>query len=165
MLQINTYIYVRFDPKQWASEIAMDEIDRLKTAEPYINFDFEELEGYIDLSYYGAPILDDRYGDLIYFTWYEMVDAIDSFAKTGRGCAGLWSIPTSICLEQIKNPDFVLLKVDGKGWLLPKNELVTILIDGAVQFYGNMFKVFMRNKKDYHDCLKLKERLIREGII
>ena len=67
MLQIETYIHVPFNPKQWASEIAMDEIDCLKTAEPYINFDFEELEGHIDLSYCGVPILDDCYGDLIYF--------------------------------------------------------------------------------------------------
>ena len=51
MLQIKTYIYAPFGPKQAAQKIPIDDIDALKRAAPYM--DLMKLEGYIDLSYYG----------------------------------------------------------------------------------------------------------------
>src|SRR5690606_11374055 len=162
MFQIKTYIYVPCGPKQGTSEIPMDDIDALKRAGP--DMSLEDLEGHIDLSYYGAPILDDRLGDWIHFTWQELVDAINSFAEKGCGCAGIWSSPVSMCLKRT-TPRLVLLKVNDEGWLWPKGELLAALIDGALQFYEGMFRAFRSNKKEYHDCLELKRRLIRKGHI
>lgn len=159
MLQIKTYIYAPFGPKQAAQKIPIDDIDALKRATPYM--DLMKLEGYIDLSYYGTPIMDDSLTDLIFFTWDEMLRAIRSVVETGRGCVGFWWDVKAICLKQT-NPRFLLLKVSGKGWLLPKDELLTVLVDGAIQFFQGMFSVFSRYKRDYEACLQLKEWLIRE---
>src|SRR5690606_41353652 len=108
-------------------------MDTLRKAEPYL--DFERLHGHIELSYYGQPILTDKFGDFIKDYWDYMLQAIQSFMKKGSGGMSLPDQPIPITIEE-KGSYWVLMTVVAEGeygqWILTSDVLITSMLVGSV---------------------------------
>ena len=144
MFHVQTYIYfpVNENPS-FPAEITVDDTSTLRNAEPYL--DFERLDGHIELCYQGQPILTEGYGDFIKAYWDYLLQAIRSFMKTGSGEMSLPDQPIPIVIKE-QGLNWVLMTVgrDGKygKWLLPKEELIKTLLEGAIRFFKGLSDAF-----------------------
>ena len=173
MFHVQTYIYfpvIRIKNPSFPSEIPVNDTNTLKKAESYL--DFERLQGYIELSYYGQPILTEEYGDFIKEYWAYMLQAIRYFMREGFGRMYLPDQPIPIAFQE-QGPNRVLLTVGKNGkygkWLLPKEELIKALLDGAARFYKGLSDAFSDSVKQqypleegYEYCLNLKKQYFGE---
>src|SRR5690606_14959950 len=129
------YFPVKKNPS-FPVEIPVDDKVTLKKAEPYLDFNY--LEGHIELSYYGQPILTENLGDYIIDYWDYLFQAILSFMEKGSG--GMY-LPDQTKAKVIKKKGrkCVLVKIARKGKygkrLWPKEGLLKTLIKGAAGFY------------------------------
>ncbi len=144
MFHVQTYIYfpVKKNPS-FPVEIPVDDKVTLKKAEPYLDFNY--LEGHIELSYYGQPILTEKLGDYIIDYWDYLFQAILSFMEKGSGGMYLPDQPIPIDIEK-KGSKWVLMTIGRKGkygkWLLPREELLKTLMNGAASFYKGLSDAF-----------------------
>src|SRR5690606_40766078 len=82
MFQVQTYIYfpvIRIKNPSFPAEIPINDTDTLRKAEPYL--DFKRLQGHIELSYYGQPILTEKFGDFIIEYWSYLLNAIEDLDR------------------------------------------------------------------------------------
>jgi len=173
MLHVQTYIYfpvIHFKNSSFPAEIPVDDTATLRKAEPYL--DFERFEGYIELSYHGQLILTEEYGDFIKDYWDYLLQAIESFMEKGSGRMYLPDQPVPIAIK-VQGPNWVLMTVGEGGeygkWLLPREELIKTLLDGAASFYKGLSDAFSDSidrqygfKEMYEYCLGLKKRYFGE---
>ncbi|MFO7291330.1 hypothetical protein SAMN04488025_1353 [Planifilum fulgidum] len=173
MFQVQTYIYfpvIRIKNPSFPAEIPINDTDTLRKAEPYL--DFKRLQGHIELSYYGQPILTEKFGDFIIEYWSYLLNAIEDLMNEGCGGMFLPDQPIPIDFEE-KGPNWVLMTVGEGGeygkWLLPREELIKTLINGAVQFFKELCDAFsdaivqQRNLKAlYEETLDFKKQYIGE---
>lgn len=170
MIHVQTYIYFPVYNPSFPEEIPVDDMDTLRKAEPYL--DFERLHGHIELSYYGQPILTDKFGDFIKDYWDYMLQAIRSFLKNGVGGMSLPDQPIPITIEE-QGSNWVLMTVGDDGeygkWLLPREELIKTLLDGAIRFYKGLSEPFSdsivqqyRFKDAYKHLLSYKKQCFGE---
>ena len=165
MFHLQTYIYFPVYNPSFPGDIPVDDTDTLRKAEPYLNF--ERLEGHIELSYHGQPILTEKYGDFIVEYWCNIVDLIEGFME--KGSAGMY-LPDQPIPKIIKEqgPNWVVMTVGDHGeygkWLLPRKELMKTLTDGAIHFFKGLSDAFCdsinrqyRFKNIYEECLELKK--------
>ena len=167
MFHVQTYIYLpRKKNPSLPPVIPVDDTNTLRKAEPYL--DIEYLEGYIELSYYGQPILTNRLGDFIISYWDYLFQAIVSFLEEGSGGMYLPDQPIPIEIER-QGSNWVLMTVGEGGeygkWLLPKEELINALLDGAIHFNKCLFEAFSdtvdqkyRFKNRYEGLIKFKKQ-------
>ena len=169
MFHLQTYIYfpvIRIKNSSFPAEIPVDDTDTLRKAEPYL--DFERLDGHIELSYHGQPILTDEYGDFIKAYWDYMLQAIESFMEKGSGGMSLPDQPLPIAFKE-QGLNWVLMTVGHDGeygkWLLPREELIKTLLDGAARFYKGLSDAFSDSivqqygyKEMYKYCVDLKKK-------
>lgn len=144
MFQVQTYIYFPVEKNaSFPVEIPVDDKVTLTKAEPYLDFNY--LEGHIELSYYGQPILTEKLGDYIIDYWDYLFRAIKSFIKKGSGGMYLPDSPVPIDIKE-QGPNWVLLTIGEGGeygkWLLPREELLKTLLDGAASFYKGLSDAF-----------------------
>ena len=170
MFHLQTYIYFPVYKPSFPAEIPVEDTDTLRKAEPYL--DFDRLDGHIVLTYQGQPILTEKYGDFIVDYWSYLVRAIEAFMQTGRGKMYLPEQPISITIKE-QSPNWVLMTIGHQGkygkWLLPKDELIKTLLDGAVRFFYSVSEAFSdtinqqyRFKDTYNECLELKKQYFGE---
>ena len=169
MFHVQTYIYN--NNPSFPGEIPVDDTDTLRKAEPYL--DFERLDGHIELSYYGQPILTEKLGDFIKEYWAYLIQAINSLMEEGSGGMYLPDQPIPIDFQE-QGPNRVLLTVGKNGkygkWLLPKEELIKALLDGAARFYKGLssdafsdsFTQQYPLEEGYEYCLNLKKQYFGE---
>ena len=167
MFQVQTFIYfpvIRIKNSSFPAEIPVDDTATLRNAEPYL--DFERLDGHIELTYQGQPILTEKFGDFIKEYWDYLLQAIQSFMKKGSGGMSLPDQPIPITIEE-QGSNWVLMTVGDDGeygkWLLPREELIKTLLDGAASFYKGLSDAFSDSidrqygfKEMYEYCLSLK---------
>ena len=148
----------------------MDDKVTLKKAEPYLDFNY--LEGHIELSYYGQPILTENLGDYIIDYWDYLFQAILSFMEKGSGGMYLPDQPIPIDIEK-KGSKWVLMTIGRKRkygkWLLPREELLKTLMNGAASFYKGLSDAFSdsivqkyRFKDRYEYLLNFKKQYFGE---
>ena len=171
MFHVQTYIYFPINENpSFPAEIPVDDTNTLRKAEPYL--DFRRLEGYIELSYHGQPILTEEYGDFIKEYWAFLIQAIDSFMEKGRGGMYLRDQPIPIDFDE-QGPNWVLMTVGKNGkygkWLLPREELIKTLLDGGARFYKGLSDAFSDSftqqyplEEGYEYCLNLKKQYFGE---
>ncbi|MFS8512342.1 MAG: hypothetical protein LOD87_01255 [Planifilum fulgidum] len=173
MFQVQTYIYfpvIRIKNPSFPAEIPINDTDTLRKAEPYL--DFKRLQGHIELSYYGQPILTENLGDYIIDYWDYLFQAILSFMEKGSGGMYLPDQPIPIDIEK-KGSKWVLMTIGRKGkygkWLLPREELLKTLMNGAASFYKGLSDAFSdsivqkyRFKDRYEYLLNFKKQYFGE---
>lgn len=120
------------------------------------------------MSYNGQPILTEKYGDFFVDYWSYLVRVIEAFTENGRSKMYLPDQPIAITLKE-QGRNWVLMTISdieviGK-WLLPREELIKTLTDGAIHFFKGLSDVFSdsinrqyRFKEIYEECLELKKR-------
>ncbi|SFF40163.1 hypothetical protein SAMN04487969_1349 [Paenibacillus algorifonticola] len=102
----------------------------------YNSMDFQYLNGAICLKYYGESMLDMRYWDLVDQLWAYIMNLIDAVLQKGEGS-------------------------EITSFVLPKNDFLIALIQGAEQFFTCMTNSFSSDC-DYSYELERIERLKRE---
>ncbi|SFG61213.1 hypothetical protein SAMN04488025_1611, partial [Planifilum fulgidum] len=115
MFQVQTFIYfpvIRIKNSSFPAEIPVDDTATLRNAEPYL--DFERLDGHIELTYQGQPILTEKFGDFIKEYWDYLLQAIQSFMKKGSGGMSLPDQPIPITIEE-QGSNWVLMTVGDDG--------------------------------------------------
>ena len=170
MFHLQTYIYFPVHNPSFPEDIPVDDTDTLGKAEPYL--DFERLQGHIELSYHGQPILTEEYWDFIVEYWSYLIDLIEGFMENGFGKIYFPDQQISISVKE-QGPNWVLMTISdieviGK-WLLPREELMKTLTDGAIRFFKGLSEAFSdsvnrqyRFKDVYKECLELKRRYFGE---
>ena len=169
MLNVQTYIFFPITQHKFTSfptRIPVDDTATLRRAKPFLNLD--RFEGYIELTYYGQPILTHILGDFIIDYWCYLVEALEDFIKKGSGRMYLPDQPIPIEFEE-QGPNWVVMTVGDHGeygkWMLPRKELIKTLTDGAIRFFKGLSESFSdsinrqyRFKDIYEECLELKKR-------
>jgi len=146
MLNVQTYIFFPITQHKFTSfptRIPVDDTATLRRAKPFLNLD--RFEGYIELTYYGQPILTHILGDFIIDYWCYLVEALEDYIKKGSGRMYLPDQPIPIEFEE-QGSNWVLMTVGEAGeygkWLLPREELIKTLIEGAVHFFKGIYDAF-----------------------
>nr|WP_232697566.1 hypothetical protein [Brevibacillus daliensis] len=112
--------------------------------------DFDYLNGAITLTYCEQTLLDVTLWDLIDQLWAYILNVIESFLTTGEGNTYFPDQPVKLHIKSISG-DLVLYQIDADDQIkavLPKNEFIETLLEGANVFFRNMEECF-RGKCNY----------------
>lgn len=107
-----------------------------------LNFDY--LNGAITLEYYEQTLLDVTLWDLVDQLWAYILNVIESLLNTGEGETYFPDQPVKLRLKSISG-DLVLYEIEATDHIkvaVPKNELITTLLEGADGFFKDMEKYF-----------------------
>jgi len=171
MFQVNSYLLkpdrLVTDLKDLLSnprEYFVDITDLKGLNEIRKGLDFQYLNGTICLKYCEEILLDPSYWDLIDPLWAYLVNVVDDVLHTGEGSVYFPDQPVKITLRQTSG-ELLLLTIEDReasSFVLPKDEFLNALVNGAEQFFVCMTRAF-RSDCDYaHELEKIesiKQRL------
>ncbi|MFS0919875.1 hypothetical protein [Brevibacillus sp. 179-C 1.1 NHS] len=106
--------------------------------------DFDYLNGAITLKYYEQVLLDVTLWDLVDQLWAYFLNVIESLLNTGEGETYFPDQPVKLHLKSISE-DLVLYKLEANVQIkavLPKNEFIETMLEGAYVFFRNMEECF-----------------------
>jgi hypothetical protein len=112
--------------------------------EIYENLDFQYLNGAICLKYYGESMLDMRYWDLVDQLWAYVMNLIEEVLQKGEGSVYFPDQPVKIILRPTTK-ELLLFSIEGSevtNYVLPKNDFLIALVQGAEQFFTCMTDTF-----------------------
>ncbi|WP_289140975.1 hypothetical protein [uncultured Brevibacillus sp.] len=147
------------NPQNYFVEIT----DSTGLKEIYKNLDFQYLNGAICLKYYGESMLDMRYWDLVDQLWAYIMNLIDDVLHKGEGSVYFPDQPVKIILR-VTSKELLHFSLEGSeitGFVLPKNDFLLALVQGAEQFFTCMTSTFS-SVCDYSYELERIDRLKQE---
>ncbi|RUT39512.1 hypothetical protein EJP82_25880 [Paenibacillus anaericanus] len=106
--------------------------------------DFDYLSGAITLTYCEQTLLDVTIWDLVDQLWAYILNVIESLLNTGEGETYFPDQPVKLRLKSVSG-DLVLYEIEANDHikvLLPKNEFIETLLEGADVFFRNMEECF-----------------------
>jgi len=118
--------------------------DTIGLKEIYKNLDFQYLNGAIFLRYYDENLLDMRYWDLVDQLWAYVINLIEEVLQKGAGSVYFPDQPVKIILRSTTK-ELLLFSIEGStvtNYVLPKNDFLITLVQGAEQFLTCMTDTF-----------------------
>ncbi len=106
--------------------------------------DFDYLDGGIILKYGEQTLLDVTHWDLVDQLWAYILNAIEDLLNNGEGETYFPDQPVKLRLKSISQ-DLVLYEMEANDRIkavLPKNELIRTLLNGAEEFFKVMEDYF-----------------------
>lgn len=121
---------------------------QIKNAHAILNLedslDFDYLNGVIILKYFEQTLLDTTLWDVVDQLWAYILNVLDDMLITGYGETYFPDQPVKLCLKSISE-NTILYEIESNEYLkvvLPKNELIETLLDGADEFFKCMETYF-----------------------
>lgn len=121
---------------------------QIKNAPEILNLedllDFDYLNGAITLKYFEHSLLDVTLWDLVDQLWAYILNVIENLIHSGEGETYFPDQPVKLRLKSIPG-DNVLYEIEANDHykvVLPKNELIEALLDGAEEFFKSMEDYF-----------------------
>lgn len=126
--------------------------------------DFLYLDGAISMKYNDEELMGFRLWDLVDQLWAYLLNIIQEYIQEGKGKTYFPDQPVELMLQQVSD-QLLMFSVNGSKSIekvLPKDELLLALLDGAEQFFTCMSVTFNSNC-DYSNELQEIKKL--RGII
>lgn len=114
------------------------------------SLDFNYLNGAIILKYFEQTLLDTTLWDLVDQLWAYILNVLGDMLITGYGETYFPDQPIKLCLKSISK-HIILYEIESNKNLkviLPKNELIETLLDGADEFFKGM-EAYFKEKCNY----------------
>jgi len=131
--------------------------------EIYKHLDFQYLDGAIYLDYFGESMLDLSYWDLVDQLWAYIMNLIEEVLQKGEWSVYFPDQPVKISLRPIPK-ELLVFSIEGsevKSYVVPKNDFLIALVQGAEQFFICMTDMFSSDC-DYSYELERIARLKKE---
>lgn len=168
LFSVNTFIH-RPDRKIYDLSLLESNIDyyfvqitntpEIMKLEDLLDFDYL---GAITLKYFEQSLLDVTLWDLVDQLWAYILNVIESLLNTGEGKTYFPDQPIKLYLKSVSE-DLVLYEIETDELIkvvLPKNEFIQTLLDGADVFFRNMEECF-KGKCSYQYEIEKTETLKR----
>lgn len=120
--------------------------------------DFEYLNGAIKLTYCEQTLLDVTLWDLVDQLWAYILNVVESLLMTGEGETYFPDQPVKLHLKSISG-DLVLYEIEANEHIkvvLPKNEFIETILEGADDFFKNMEECFKGKCSYQYEIEKIK---------
>lgn len=119
---------------------------------------FKYLDGAICLQYYDQVLMDFRYWDSIDMLWASILDLVDDVLQKGEGREYFPDQPVKLGLKPAHKNWLIFSIEDSRTsrFLLPRNEFLLALVQGAEQFFNVMIHGFGLAGKYACELEKLK---------
>ncbi|CAH1223282.1 hypothetical protein PAECIP111893_04945 [Paenibacillus plantiphilus] len=107
-------------------------------------WDYFYLDGAISMKYYDEKLMDFRLWDLIDQLWAYFLNVITEFIKKGEGSTYFPDQPVELMLKKVSNHslEFTITGSKSMEVILPKDDFLIALLDGAEQFFTCMSDTF-----------------------
>lgn len=130
--------------------VDVDDSERLSVVAEKIDLNY--IEGAIVVSYQSNDVLDFKLWDLVGVTWAYLMNTIEELLENGRSHMYLPDQPVRIEMEERGRGyiRFVIGNGEYGSHMLPREEMLHALIDGAEHFFLIIKKEMATDKFDYH---------------
>ena len=127
--------------------------------------DFFYLDGAISMKYYNENLMDFRLWDLIDQLWAYILNVITEFMEKGEGRTYFPDQPVELMLRKVSNHSLLFTIVGSKTIkvVLPTDDFLIALLDGAEQFFNCMNDTFSYNCDYSNELNEIKK--MRSSIV